>query len=380
MTASNRVDVIVVGSGGIGGAIVYHLARSGKKVLGIDRFHPPHGRGSSHGSTRLIRKAYFENPHYIPLLKRSDALWDELAQKAGKRLLHQTGFLMLSDAKSATALKTEENSRFHRVPLEKLDRRAIGMRFPQFQVPDEIHGLFENGAGYLAVEQCVETHIALARLEGANFAFDECVEQWRADASEVCVRTDKGSYSAQTLVLAPGAWSPALLKEFGMALTIKRGVQFWFAGQPEHEEKNGMPCFAFALGGDFIYGFPLVEDLGLKVADYKPSGVVQDPLWQNPRYSAEELEPVARYLKRFLPGVKALPISFTPCLYTLTKDENFVIDKHPRHSNVFLAVGDSGHAFKFAPVLGEIVAAMVDGKAPAFDLKFLSYRPDSSLT
>lgn len=371
MTGSETADVLVLGSGGLGSAIVHHLAKAGADVLGIDRHHPPHRHGSSHGNTRLIRKAYFEDPRYIPLLERSYELWRNLEQASGKNLYRETGLLILRDSETGLTARALENAKANHVDLERLDANQLKARFPQFEVTSDVHGLFEKQAGYLNVEASVQAHLEQGKRAGARFAFNETVHSWRARPGEITVRTDKKTYHAKQLVLAPGAWTAGLLKDFGMSFTVRRGVQFWFGGLPKHES---MPCFGFAVGGTFIYGFPQIPGVGLKAADYAPSDVLKVPEDQLTGYRPDELLPVTSRLQRFFPDVNPTPIASSPCLYSLTRDENFLIDRHPEHSQVFLAVGDSGHAFKFAPVIGEIVAGMVLRAPPKFDLGFLAYR------
>ncbi len=364
-------DIIVLGAGGLGSAILQHLAKAGANVLGIDRHHPPHRHGSSHGNTRLIRKAYFEDTRYIPLLERSYELWRNLEQASGKTLYRETGLLILRDTETGFTAKALENAKANNVEMDRLDASELKARFPQFEVSPDVHGLFERQAGYLNVEASVQAHLEQAKRSGAHFAFNETVQSWSVRHGKVTVRTDKKKYTAKQLVLAPGAWTAGLLKDFGMSFTVRRGVQFWFAGLPKHQT---IPCFGFAVGDTFIYGFPQIPGVGLKAADYAPSDVLKVPEDQTSGFRPDELLPVTSRLQRFLPDVSPVPIASSPCLYSITRDENFLIDRHPEHSEVFLAAGDSGHAFKFAPVIGEMVTGMALGSSPKFDLSFLAYR------
>ncbi|MDB5096298.1 MAG: hypothetical protein JWM80_719 [Cyanobacteria bacterium RYN_339] len=347
-------DVIVVGAGGIGSAAIAHLAGRGLRVLGIDRFRPPHTYGSTHGGNRLIRKAYFEDPRYIPLLERSYTLWRELEERSGTRLYFDTGLLVLSDGPHRAQAVAEE----YGIALEVLSAAEVRQRYPAFSVGDGYHGLLEPDAGYLAVEAAVRAHLQT----NAELRFDERVLSWESLGNHVRVQTDRGRYEAGALVLAPGAWSAELAPGLDMQLKVTRAPQFWFEGAAP-----GLPCFAFARGGEFIYGFP-----DLKICNYAPSTPLADPLAKDPAYTAAELEPVARAVREFLPGVRPEPVRWNICMFTLSPDENFILDRHPAHANVFLFAGDSGHAFKFAPVLGELLADMVAGaKGPAF----LAYTP-----
>lgn len=369
-----RFDAIVIGAGGLGSAVVYHLARAGLKTAGIDRFDPPHDAGSSHGGTRLFRKAYFEDARYIPLLERSHSLWKELSAESGKNLYHATGFLIMSRESESPADRAAQNAGRCGIVLETLRAKELRRRFPQFRLEDDHRGLLEPGGGYLEVETAIRAHLDLARRAGAVLRFEERVLSWESRERRVHVRTDKEEYEAETLVLAPGAWSSGLIGEFGMTLTVRRAPQFWFSGADRHDESRGMPCFAFAEDGRFIYGFPNVAPWGIKAANYEPSTILNDPLERNPNYTVAELDPVARIVTRRLVGVDPVPVHSNICMHTLTQDENFVVDRHPHYENVYLLTGDSGHAFKFAPVLGEIVAGLAAGRSPGFDLDFLSCR------
>lgn len=361
-------DVIVVGCGGIGAAAVEALSRRGAKVLGIDRFHPPHDRGSTHGATRLIRQAYFEDPRYLPLLKRSYALWADTEARAGERLYTPTGFLVMSEGGDGRGETMGAIARAHDVTLEALDAFQVRERFPAFDLPDGWTGLFEPNAGHLAVERCVAAQLRLAQT--ATLRFGERVTAWSARPGSVTVHTDQGRYQAGSLVLAPGAWAPDLVGDLDLPLVTRRGAQFWFGGEPRYHD---LPCFAFSGGGRFVYGFPDLGE-GVKVADYEATGILDDPLKRDPAYTEAELAPVSNAVRRFLPGLDPDPVRWSICMYTLTPDENFLLDRHPEHPHVSFFAGDSGHAYKFAPALGEVLAGWATGEEGPEDVAFLRRR------
>lgn len=367
-------DVIVVGIGGIGGSALYHLAKSGAKVLGIDQFNPPHDRGSSQGSTRIIRQAYFENAAYIPLLKRAYTLWAEAEEFLGKELFHRNGLLILSDEPLGVGATAQKNAEAHGVRVERLSASEVRARYPQFSIKDDFYGVLEPGAGFLEVESCVDAHLKLAARAKAEIHANEVVLSWEDSKDGISLKTDRGTYQARKLIVCPGGWSKQLLGELGRHLSIKRAPQFWFRAPRGFSEADGMPCFAFARQGHFIYGFPHVEEWGLKVASYAPSTEIRDPFDRGPSHTLEELSLVGEYVRRFMPKIDPTPILSKICMYTLTPDEHFWLDWHPQQENVFIATGGSGHAFKFTSVLGEIVSKTVQNQPTGFDLNFLKYR------
>jgi monomeric sarcosine oxidase len=342
-------DVIVLGLGGMGSAAAMHLAQRGARVLGFDRFGPAHDHGSSHGESRLIRQAYFESPAYVPLLKRSYELWDELALASGRSLLHRTGLILLGRrVTTATAIAREFG-----ISIEELSSAETQARFPSLRVDDDLVGLFEPGAGWLAVESCVEAHLDVATRARALFHFDEPTTAWRVDEATgaVEVETARGRYGAAKLVIAGGAWAPSLLAELRLPLRVHRVVQMWFEAGAEHMA----PCFAFDLAEGFFYGFPRTGGR-VKVAEHAARHPVDAPEAARREIGAEDVQRVEAFVRERLPALRTPCIDAKTCMYTMTPDEHFVIDVHPRYSQVCFAAGFSGHGFKFSAVVGEILA------------------------
>ena len=372
-----KSDVIVMGNGAMGSAICYYLSLSRLNVVGIDRFSPPHQQGSSGGNARIFRQIYFEDPQYIPLAKRAYSLWKEISVLCGKELLSETGLLVLSSQKEKIAHKISSNAKAHEVEIEILDHNKIKNRFPQFSIPSHFTGLLEAQAGFLRPERSIEVFLTLARQNGAQFKTNEKVLYWEKSGTQMRVVTENEEYQADYLILSPGPWAPELLDTIPMKFKIARVPQFWFKGTAQHSHQAKMPCFAFAEDGRLIYGFPEIDQSGIKIADYAPSSQVDDPLAERAKcseYREEELEPITEAIHRFLPDVLATPLNWKICFYTLTKDQNFLIDFHPDFKNVILATGGSGHAFKFAPLIGELVSKMVNSQRIDFDLDFLQLR------
>ncbi len=371
--ASHEVayDVIVLGLGGMGAAAAAHLALRGQRVLGLEQHALGHDLGASHGETRLIRRAYFESPRYVPLLERAYQLWDELSAATGEELLHRVGLAMCApggggDAGAGAFARALATAREVGVPVEELTAEQAMARWPALRLPEGFACLHEPGAGFLAVERCVLAHLEVARRHGAELRGEEPVRSWRAgqDGDGVEVTTAMGSYRARALVIAAGPWSAPLLAALALPLRVHRVVQLWFPAGEAMAMERGMPCYAFDVGGHFFYGFPRWGEWGAKFCEHAPGAAVADGALAAVDRALHERDvtAVAEAVARYLPEVSPRPAHHKVCLYTMTPDENFIIDLHPRHKNVAIAAGFSGHGFKFASVVGEILADLaIDG-------------------
>src|SRR2546425_1167784 len=229
---SSRFDVIIVGLGAMGSAVACHLARRGKRILGLDRFAPPHAFGSSHGQTRIIREAYFEHPLYVPLVQRAYELWAELEQGAGRSLFRETGGLMIGKPDSAVVVGATRSAHEHSLQHEVFSAAEVRSRFPALQPTDEMLAVWEPRAGILFPEICIEAHWTMARKHGADLRADEPVLNWAEDGGGVRVVTSKAAYHAGQLVLTAGSWTLSLLRDVKLPLAIERQVQYWF--EPKH--------------------------------------------------------------------------------------------------------------------------------------------------
>jgi sarcosine oxidase len=350
-------DVIVLGLGAMGSAAAMHLARRGVRVLGLERFGPAHDRGSSHGESRLIRRAYFESPAYVPLLERSYQLWDALSADAGATLLHRTG-LVLFGRRAATASAV---AREHGIAVERLSPAEARARFPALRVDDDLEPLLEPEAGWLEVERCVRAHLDAARAASADLRFDEPALAWRVDPSsgQVEVETGRGRHRGGRLVVAAGAWAPSLLADLGLPLQVNRVVQTWFDAAPAHDA----PCFGFDLADGFFYGFPRTGGR-VKVAEHTARQPVAGPDDVRRDVDAADTRRVEEFVRERLAHLRTPPARAKTCLYTMTPDEHFVVDRHPEHPQVAVAAGFSGHGFKFSPVVGEMLADLaLEGRA-----------------
>ncbi len=372
---TKHADVIVIGSGGVGSAALYHLARRGVNVLGIDRFPAGHDRGSSHGHSRIIRLAYFEHHDYVPLLRRAYSLWDELGQMQGERLLLNTGLLEVGAPNGPTIQGILAAARTHQLQVDELSAEECRRRFPAFAVPDAMAAIFEATAGVLRVERCVLAHLDQARKLGAKMVVGEAVLGWTATASAVEVTTDKNTYRAGRLIVTAGAWAGSLLASLGIPLPVRRKHLHWYPGPAASCAADlGCPAFYFETPAGDFYGIPAFDGFGLKAGEHTGGATVLDPLSDDRSVEADDRRRVEAFLSEYLPTVARPALDHRTCFYTMSPDSHFLIDRHPEHANVAFAAGLSGHGFKFTGVLGEALADLALNGRTDLPIDFLGIR------
>lgn len=359
-------DVIVLGTGGVGSAALAHLAGRGLRVAGLDQHPPGHGFGSSHGQSRLIRKAYFEHPDYVPLLERAYTLWDELRDRSGRPdLFERTGLLQIGPRDGVIVPGVLESAARHGLALETLTEEEVKKSFPQYRVPGGNAAVFEQDAGLLRVEDCVLACLQQAQAAGAELHTGVKVSQWRAVGSGVEVETSKGIFQAGSLVITAGAWAPQLLAGLGIPMEVRRKPLFWLGARSgAHRLDAGCPCFFYERPEGQFYGFPeMAAGDGVKVACHTDGEVISDPALVERGLDEDDLTKVRQFAGEWFPEVDGELVRHATCLYTMSPDEHFIVDRHPDHPNVAFAAGLSGHGYKFASVLGEILSDLiVDGK------------------
>jgi sarcosine oxidase len=369
-----RFDVVVAGAGGMGTAAAAHLARRGASVLAVDRFFPGHARGSSHGQTRLIRLAYFEHPDYVPLLRRARDLWRELERDTEASLLTECGLVSCGPSTGSVITGTLRSAHEHGLAVEPLTVRETIARWPAFAMPDGWSAVFEREAGHLAVEACVRAHAAITARLGGVIEADHEIRAWRVEGDTVLVETSREIISAGRLVLCPGPWASALLRLPAIPFTVLRKSLFWYAPAAglAPDDAAALPAFAFDTPGGFFYGFPMLDGRGLKVAEHSGGRAVSDPFAVDRRIDEAEQATIEGWLAAHLPGVGRSRTAHEVCLYTMSPDHHFVVGHHPDHPQVALAAGFSGHGFKFASVIGEILADLALTGSTPLPAAFLS--------
>lgn len=362
---SARYDVIVIGVGAMGSSACMHLAQRGARVLGLEQFGIPHDLGSSHGESRMIRLCYSEHPDYVPLLRRTYELWAQLQAQTGRDLLHLTGGLYLGRADGELVGGALRAAEVHGLPHELLSHDQVAERFGQFRLPADYVGFYEPDAGFLLPQPVIRAQADVALRHGARLQAHERVTEWRASDSGVTVHTDRGTYEAARLIWCGGAWSAPLLGEIGAPLVVTRQVMGWvWPRRPELFERANFPVWAIENPDSSLhYGFPIVPGgLGLKVAHHvQGEATSPDEIDRGPRPGDEDdFRPA---LARVLPDADGPLLSMRVCMYTSSPDSHFIIDRHPDHPRVMLAAGFSGHGFKFAAVIGEVLADLtLDGR------------------
>ncbi|NND96529.1 MAG: N-methyl-L-tryptophan oxidase [Pirellulaceae bacterium] len=359
-------DVIVIGLGGVGSSAAFHLAKTGRKVLGIDQFAPVHDRGSSHGRTRVIRQAYFEHPDYVPLLRRAYRLWKELEQESGQRLYQRTGIVEIGPADGVVVPGVLQSARDHDLNVQQLQMSEVTSRWPVLRGDHDWTAVIESDAGFLRVESCVDAHLSLARASGCVCLHNQSVRKWQVDGSHISVTTDDGTQYCRHLVVASGAWSGPLLGRYGVPLTVLRKYQYWFAtDDARFDLASEFPCFFFETPQGYFYGFPRLDNSGVKVSRHSGGRVLSDATIPVRDVDEPDAQLVCEFNKQYTLGLESPPRDRSGCFYTVTPDEHFIVDQLPDTPAVNVVAGLSGHGFKFTSVLGEMVAQMVHDQSNA---------------
>jgi sarcosine oxidase len=365
-------QVIVIGLGAMGSAAVASLARRGVRVLGLEAFDRAHDLGSSGGLSRIIRLAYFEHPAYVPLLREAWRGWRELEAETGRQLLLQTGGVYAGRRGSAVLEGALRSAAEHGLEHRMYDADEAAAQFPALRLDPDMELLYEEAAGLLYPERCIETHLALAEAHGAELRFAERVSSWKGGAS-IEVASDQGSYTCDRLIIAAGAWLPKLAPELELPLTVERNVLFWFDPLDRSLlEPERLPVYLVELDAEHTYyGFPVLPDQGAKVARHH-GGRPTDPDSVQREVDDEDERPVRAFAERYLPAAAGQRLDAKVCMYTNTPDFDFIMDKHPADERVVIASPCSGHGFKFSNVMGAIAADLALTGKTDHDIGFIS--------
>jgi sarcosine oxidase len=374
-------DVAVVGLGGIGSAVAAQCAARGASVIGLEQFGPVHDRGSSHGRSRMIRQAYFEDAAYVRLVLRSYELWRELEQQTAERLLRIIGVLSVGEEGSEIISGTKRSAVEHELRLETLSQRQVQERYPTLRLLSDEVALFEPDGGVLDPERAVGAHLKMARSAEADLRFQTAMRSWEANEQGITIVLEDGSrISARTFVLSLGPWFKETLDTLGVPLRIQRNVQAWFSPSSNSYGVDLFPAFLLDRAGlpAPLYGFPDFGD-GVKAAFHGFGQLNTADELDREVNMTRDVAPIAAVVEEWMPGAAARFLEAKPCMYSLTPDGNFVIDRHPQHPNVILCGGFSGHGFKFAPVIGEIAADLALEGGSRHQIDFLSLKRFGSM-
>ncbi len=362
-------DVAVIGLGAMGSAALFNLARQGRRVIGIEQFEPGHDRGSSHGESRIIRLSYFEHPSYVPLVRRALEKWRELESLCGQTILTVTGVLEAGYPGSSIVNGSLEASRLHGLDHEVLSAAEIMARFPGFKVPSDWTGLFQPEGGLLRPELAIGQFIDQAQRNGAEVRTNTRVLGIEPFSAGIRVRTETGVIEAGSVIVAAGAWIGDFAPDLKPHLNLTRQVLGWFAPhEPALFTPERCPVFLLESEDDACYGFPDFAGTGVKAASHRKGTSLSnaDEMAQDGG-PADEAQ-IRRMLALAMPGANGPLQKMRTCLYTRTPDEDFVIDRSPVDPRIILASPCSGHGFKFASILGEVLADLATGKTPSNDI------------
>jgi sarcosine oxidase len=354
-----RYDTIVIGVGGMGSATAYHLAERGANVLGLERYDIPHTMGSSHGITRIIRRAYYEHPSYIPLVERAYELWEELAETSGREIIHRTGSIDGGPPGDPVFEGSLRSCEEHDIPHEVLSGTQVAERFPGYQLPEEYEVLYQADGGFVAAEQSVVAHVEAAQAAGAEIHAREEVLDWTGtgEGEGVRVETDKGTYAADSLVLAAGAWNYTLADALDGLAIPERQVLAWFQPHsPTQFEPDSFPVWVLGTPEGHFYGLPIYGVPGFKLGKYHHRGEQVDPDDWNREPNAADERLLREFTGEYFPEAAGPTMGLATCLFTNSPDEHFVLDTLPNYPQVAVGAGFSGHGYKFASVVGEVLA------------------------
>ncbi|WHY91535.1 N-methyl-L-tryptophan oxidase [Neobacillus cucumis] len=368
-------DVIIVGAGSMGMAAGYYLSKLGIKTLLLDRNNPPHDQGSHHGETRIIRHAYGEGNQYVPLVLRAQELWEQLQAESNKRLFLQTGVLGVGAPGSPFIRGAIHSGKEYSLPFEVLSSEEMAYRWPGVTFPEGFTGCFETRSGVLFSEQCIQAFRDLGIENGMTLLPFTKAEKIEVHSNGATITTANDTYHSDFAVVSAGAWSGKLLKDLGLDLSLQptRKTVSWLECDQELYDSSLFPAFTVDLLNAHYYGFPSIGGSGVKIGRHD-GGVLVDPDETVSPYGADDEQEMRTFLEKYMPGANGPLVKGRTCFYTLTPDEDFILDKHPEYPHLFIAAGFSGHGFKFSSVIGEVISQVVTKGKADYDLSRFSIR------
>ena len=369
-------DVVVIGLGAVGSAALYQLSKSEASVVGIDQYDPPHAQGSSHGDSRITRLAVGEGAHYVPIVRRSHEIWDELEQRTGEQLLHRVGNTIIATGSGGSHHGADNfihhvaafAKEFH-IEHELLTHAQLQQRFPVFNFRNGETGYFEPGGGYVLPEKAIATQLRLAESNGAAVIRNTPVTSIKQAGDLVTVTTRSDTFTAKKAIVSVGAWVQQFLPSSHQVFKIERQVLYWFDMARDYEKFKDLPTFVWMFGEgaeEYIYGFPAIDgpNGGLKIATEQHTKTT-NPQDFDVSVSRQEVHDMFEtHVRQQIPALSNAVVKSAACKYTTTPDHGFVIDTHPRQPNVIVASPCSGHGFKHSAALGEALSQLaLDGRS-----------------
>ena len=372
MSSSNHYDVIVLGMGVMGSATAYHLARAGKRVLALEQFELDHRMGSSHGESRIIRYAY-DHPVYIEMAKAAYPMWNALQEEAGHELMVHTGGLDFGPAEWPSLVATRDNLAAAHLPYEWLSPAEVGERFPQFSLSQDMRAVYQPDAASLFASRCVIALAELAQKHGAIARFKSPVTRIEPHRDSVRVHTATASYEAGSLVVAAGPWAGKVLAALDLVLPLqptREEIVFFDSPEAALFKPDCFPVF-ISHGETYHYGLPDVDGNGLKVGVHK-NNEPTDPDTCKRTPDDDYIEHMRGFLRTYIPRAEGRVNEARICLYTMTPDEHFIIDRHPVYPHIVFGAGFSGHGFKFGILIGQILADLATNGQTSYDISLFA--------
>lgn len=370
---ATHYDDIVIGVGGMGSATSYRLAQRGRDVLGLERYDVPHAMGSSHGVSRIIRLAYYEHPSYVPLIRRAYELWEEVQTRHGEQLLFETGSIDAAPEDDALFRGSLRSCEEYDIDHEVLSGTEVNERYPGYDIPEEHMAVYQPNGGYVLSERAIVAHVTQAQREGARIQARERATGWEPEGDGVRVTTDRGEYTADNLVIASGAWAGKHVDALDGLAVPQRQVLAWLQPQePERFMPRNFPVWNLQVEEGRFYGLPIVKVPGFKFGKYMHREEDVDPDAMNRDPEPEDERLLREFAENHFPQGTGPTMQLATCMFTNTPDEHFIIDQHPEHPQVVFGAGFSGHGYKFASVIGEILADLASEGRTDNPIDFLS--------
>ena len=370
---SRHYNTIVVGVGGLGSATCYELAKRGQSVLGIEQFDIPHDQGSSHGYTRIIRLAYYEHPSYVLLLRRAYELWEEIERASGEHLLYKIGSIDAGPADSWVFKGSFRSVVQMGIDHEVLTGLELNRRFPGYRLPQDILALYQKEGGFLTPERCIVSYVNSAVARGAEIHGREALLGWEPRGDGVRVVTDRTTYTADALVFTAGSWNSQLMPWLHGLATPELQVLIWMQPErPEYFQPDSFPVFNCLVDEGRFYGFPVFGVPGFKFGKYhhlEEQGR-PDQIRRGPSRADEEL--LREFAARYFPRATGPTLTLKECMFTNAPDGHFIVDLHPEFPQVSFASACSGHGYKFASVIGEILADLAERQQSRHDISLFA--------
>ncbi|MFC6906478.1 N-methyl-L-tryptophan oxidase [Halalkalicoccus tibetensis] len=370
---ATHYDDIVIGVGGMGSATSYRLAQRGRDVLGLERYDVPHAMGSSHGVSRIIRLAYYEHPSYVPLIRRAYELWDEVQTRHGEQLLFETGSIDAAPEDDPLFRGSLRSCEEYDIDHEVLSGTEINERYPGYDLPEDHMAVYQPNGGYVLSERAIVAHVTQAQREGARIQARERATGWEPEGDGVRVTTDRGEYTADDLVIASGAWAGKHIDALDGIAVPQRQVLAWLQPrEPERFMPRNFPVWNLQVEEGRFYGLPIVKVPGFKFGRYMHREEDVDPDAMNRDPEPEDEWLLREFAENHFPQGTGPTMQLATCMFTNTPDEHFVIDRHHEHPQVVFGAGFSGHGYKFASVIGEVLADLASEGHTDHPIDFLS--------